>query len=163
MISKMFERTVDKPIDPHIFRTVGPVTHSRPTLAIQVNLELPKAGSYVGGFELEDHHDVFPGTCMLLVFEEHKRRLANRRTTSRFRDLPRRAATLAHATRASTAAGQEASPVCAGHANDDSSDAICRFTGNPPYSFPPYSSRYAAAHRSRCGRGEALIVGMALA
>jgi hypothetical protein len=76
MISKMFERTVDKPIDPHIFRTVGPVTHSRPRLAIQVNLELRKAGSYVGGFELEDHHDVFPGTCMLLVFEEHKRRLA---------------------------------------------------------------------------------------
>jgi hypothetical protein len=27
------------------------------------------------------------------------------------------------------------------------------FTGNPPYSFPPYSSRYAAAHRSRCGKG----------
>lgn len=33
MISNMFERTVDKPIDPHIFRTVGPVTHSRPRLA----------------------------------------------------------------------------------------------------------------------------------
>jgi hypothetical protein len=36
-------------------------------------------------------------------------------------------------------------------------------TGNLPYSFPPYSSRYAAAHRSRCGRGEALIAGMAVA
>jgi hypothetical protein len=28
-------------------------------------------------------------------------------------------------------------------------------TGNPPYSFPPYWSPYAAAHRSRCGRGDA--------
>jgi hypothetical protein len=36
------------------------------------------------------------------------------------------------------------------------------FTGNPPYSFPPHSSRYAAAHRSRYGRGEALIGGMAI-
>jgi hypothetical protein len=36
-------------------------------------------------------------------------------------------------------------------------------TGNLPFSFPPYSSRYAAAHRSRCGRGEALIAGMAVA
>lgn len=43
---------------------------------------------------------------------------------------------------------------------DDSSDAICStFTGNPPYSIPRSSSRYAAANREEYDRGEALTAG----
>jgi hypothetical protein len=33
------------------------------------------------------------------------------------------------------------------------------FTGNPPYSIPPYSSRCAAVNRVECDRGEVLTAG----
>ena len=37
------------------------------------------------------------------------------------------------------------------------------FTGNPPYSMLPYSFPIRSSASGRCGRGEALIAGMAMA